>query len=549
MEDNKLSLIKKYWEKYLIQNSIMIHETIKELNEVVNSWKIYKHKINDNTFELIDYTNLIPNEYLCNFLERGSKILSSSRPGNSSQYGIYRAQIAGEVKYLASDKNRSLDPKEVNIIFGNIKKVLKNICSEEKKIEEKIEVIENQDTISAKQILRKMMVLEHPNNFIQIYQDDAIDDLYNMLPELENQNDNTLLNLGKNEKIANWANKNLKDFNDIVPQIDESIKGLLMMSIRSKLLWDLSQELDLFDGSSKNIILYGAPGTGKTFRIEEFKKQQTLRENICETVQFHPSYSYEDFIEGFKPIGVGENSQMKFELVNGEFKDFCIRAKNEKNKKYYFIIDEINRANLSAVFGELMYCLEYRYKEGNGSSGLLTTQYSKIIENMTDEEIKKKAFIVDDDGKVKFGIPDNVYIIGMMNDVDRSIDAFDLALRRRFKWIKMDCNYGVIDENINYNNREDFIKACKNLNNFISIELNLGKSYEFGHSFFLKINDILQIKKNKVSNRMMKTLFDNYLESTLKEYLRANFSEKDIDDKLKKAKEKFQILDLANNEK
>ncbi len=193
-----------------------------------------------------------------------------------------------------------------------------------------------------------------------------------------------------------------------------------------------------------------------------------------------------------------------------------------------------------------MYCLEYRYfgknKEDANEQGLLSTQNSKIIEMMSEEEKKKKAFIITDDGKVKFGIPDNVYIIGMMNDVDRSIDAFDLALRRRFKWKRMDCDYTVLKDTLNYENLNDYVAACERLNNYIVHDLNLGKSYEFGHSFFLKM---LSVKNNnetgKIANTNMTKLFDDYLESTLREYLRANFSESELDDKLKIAKEKFNI--------
>ena len=140
---------------------------------------------------------------------------------------------------------------------------------------------------------------------------------------------------------------------------------------------------------------------------------------------------------------------------------------------------------------------------------------------------------------MKFGVPDNIYFIGMMNDVDKSIDTFDLALRRRFKWIRKDCNYDVIEENTLFKDKEEFenieqyVNACERLNKYISIDLGLGKSYEFGHSFFMKMSDIA--KRKSISKRNAEELFYLFLQPTLKEYLRAIFMESELDLKLKEA--------------
>jgi hypothetical protein len=137
----------------------------------------------------------------------------------------------------------------------------------------------------------------------------------------------------------------------------------------------------------------------------------------------------------------------------------------------------------------------------------------------------------------------------MMNDVDKSIDAFDLALRRRFKWIRKDCDLDVIREETRFKGREDFnnidnyVNACEKLNNFISgvdqssNSLGLGKSYEFGHSFFMKISDIA--KRKEITQHNMEVLFNLYLRPTLKEYLRAVFSESELDDKINEALNSF----------
>ena len=145
--------------------------------------------------------------------------------------------------------------------------------------------------------------------------------------------------------------------------------------------------------------------------------------------------------------------------------------------------------------------------------------------------------------EVKFGVPKNVFFIGMMNDVDKSIDSFDLALRRRFKWIRKDCDYEVIEEETRFKGKEEFqnigqyVKACEKLNNYISNDLGLGKSYEFGHSFFMKIGDISKFKK--ISEKNVEDLFNLYLRPTLKEYLRAVFAESELDSKLDEALNKF----------
>ncbi len=126
-----------------------------------------------------------------------------------------------------------------------------------------------------------------------------------------------------------------------------------------------------------------------------------------------------------------------------------------------------------------------------------------------------------------------------MNDVDKSIDTFDLALRRRFKWIRKDCDYEVIAEEIlfkkseYFTNIDQYVQCAEKLNSYISEKLGLGKSYEFGHSFFMKITDIASRKT--ISQTNLETLFNEYLRPTLKEYLRAFYAENEIEKKLNEA--------------
>jgi len=300
---------------------------------------------------------------------------------------------------------------------------------------------------------------------------------------------------------------------------------------------------------SKNMILHGAPGTGKTYSVEstiknrlEFLQYQS-HEKQYKLVQFHPSYSYEDFIDGIKPDGISENGNLRFKLVNGEFKNMCIEAAielkaNPKNpKQFYFIADEVNRAELSRVFGELLLCLEedkrLRYKNGKWYGTKVKTQNTNLWED-------EHAVIIENNERY-FGVPENLYFIGTMNDIDRTIDSFDMALRRRFFWKHYRCDYDVIYEHFrrikgNYpENLDKYLKICKKLNEKITSEkgLNLGDSYELGHSYFMKITSI--------NNTQIKKMWESHIAPLLKEYLRAELSQNDIDKKLEELQKEFKI--------
>jgi len=327
------------------------------------------------------------------------------------------------------------------------------------------------------------------------------------------------------------------------------------------------------DFESKNLILHGAPGTGKTYITEEtIKTRKEVLGNIeYELVQFHPSYGYEDFIEGIKPTGL-ENGQMRFELKNGIFKQMCIDAfknliesqnDNTKLKTFYFIADEINRAELSRVFGELLLCLEDDkrlriVKEKIYNKEVLKVEGTKIkTQNASLWEKKHAVVILDienklvdldenndylEDGNKYFGVPENIYFIGTMNDIDRSVDSFDMALRRRFVWKKYRCDYEAIENK--YREEKDiesYITACKRLNNHIIDEkegFNLSDSYELGQAYFMKPKNLTKKELDRV--------WLEHISPILKEYLRAEYSEKDIFGKLEEARKKF-ILTKENS--
>jgi 5-methylcytosine-specific restriction protein B len=340
-----------------------------------------------------------------------------------------------------------------------------------------------------------------------------------------------------------------KEINNIKMKImeDERFKGVdvnnVFYSKQVRALW--------LDGNSilnKNAIYYGPPGTGKTYSVIESVKAMKVIDNSVQyrIVQFHPSFAYEDFIDGLKPVVV--NGNVSLTLKNGVFKDFCIEAmkalikakeSNSTPPNYYFIVDEINRAELSNVLGEVLSCLEedkriHFDKEGNLSGLRIETQNSYMV---SAEELNEKSVIVEN-GKSMFGIPVNVFFIGTMNDIDRSVDTFDFALRRRFTWIRKGFDADILYEmlaEVDSENKDKYVECCKALNKYISETLELGDSFEIGHAYFGKIKSI--------SKNSMERIFSEHLSPLLEEYLRSEYSKKEIKNKINEAKKQFTFKD------
>ena len=236
----------------------------------------------------------------------------------------------------------------------------------------------------------------------------------------------------------------------------------------------------------KNVILQGAPGVGKTFAAKRlaYSIMGVKDPSRVMMVQFHQSYSYEDFIMGFRPTQEGG-----FELKRGAFYDFCKLAEvDSEDTPYFFIIDEINRGNLSKIFGELFMLIESD-KRG----------------------IELKLLYADE----KFSVPENVYIIGMMNTADRSLAMMDYALRRRFAFFDMEPRFNTkgfrqYQEELQSDRFNKLIDCVEMLNVEIAGDESLGEGFCIGHSYFCELKE--------ASEQTLSGIIEFELAPLLKEY-------------------------------
>lgn len=330
---------------------------------------------------------------------------------------------------------------------------------------------------------------------------------------------------------------------------------------RSIFFWWLYENIVPEDAGQ--LVFFGSPGTGKTYAAKKLAEQgiaawQRLhpgsKEGDKKVIQFHPSYTYEDFIEGVRPTGVSPGN-IKLELVPGVFKVFCKKAAKweidffrnagraltdtttidqlprdrdsalwgflqgqplkdlivNHLPPYYFIIDEINRAELSRVLGETMLVLEYR-----GAADPVQTQYSSLVSGPD----HKAAFLFRDAADYFF-VPHNIRLIGTMNVIDRSVEAFDFALRRRFRWRAMAFSDDAIREILSDRSESDIslvINRFSGLNERIREHPRLGPDYEVGHAYAKHLNSYAGPGGVRAA---LQFVWQNHIDPLLREYLRS----------------------------
>lgn len=379
------------------------------------------------------------------------------------------------------------------------------------------------------------------------------------------------------EQISGYAEKITNAKIEYFPKIWEKVSEAIMNKLKEvcgkeQLTEKVSQLISLLTlgetdmtnidellKTHKQIILYGVPGTGKThsakelikkwgkeaFQVtqEESKKEDDLKEwqfskitnptnptntqkdkkleapIVWDIMQFHPNTTYQDFIGGIIPKTRADGS-LTYKVESGKFKRFCKYASKKEDKKFVFIIDEINRANLSEVLGELLYALEYR------DEGITIPNFNE-----------------------PFVIPSNVYIIGTMNNVDKSLATFDLALRRRFGFYEIGVDCDVIREILKskeIGNLDAYIGRCQDLNALISGEieeedkerlkrewvLGLESHCKIGQAYFAKIRDFLGNEEKTIKVPHLEKLWIYHLRPLIEEYVGFSMNSKEVSDKL-----------------
>ncbi|MCY3627017.1 MAG: AAA family ATPase, partial [Gammaproteobacteria bacterium] len=371
-----------------------------------------------------------------------------------------------------------------------------------------------------------------------------------------------------------WFSKNtfLMDIinNEFSDEIRDRITDKFYLYI---FIWKIYENLSNPTSLKKQMVKYGAPGTGKTYLArqqtsilfdiwkDEYSPNSSLtHDDQIELVQFHPSFSYEDFMEGLRP-DLDSNGIVQLKLQNGVFKEFCRNAGkwevdvfnlgldndweslkisdllqyreklqgvhwqdifeiSDSSKlitnaipPFFFIIDEVNRAELSRVFGELMYCLEYR-----GVKGKVKTQYANLNNENTGMLKINEGY--------QFFIPTNIYLIGTMNTIDRSVESFDFALRRRFRWEEVTADPELLKYHLNQYCKEweNLADNLEKLNTQIVKEPLLGHDYQIGHAYFMNLNYSTKLTVSEVR----KLIWDDSIRPLLQEYLRGTGKEVDL---------------------
>lgn len=537
-------------------------------DDVLNTWRNYRSKIADGTLALNEYTNRDGrnNGYLTYFLEFTSNVFGSSKPGSAWNFMVkmnndnatYHLEKIGDVESVDdADFNTADEYYKANILPLLQAAISCNSLADVKTFERN-PLFQN---YKGKQIIYKILVLEskvkdtdYKYLFTQMYNETSLNYLKGVFGI---SGEDTYM--GNSYKLMRKALEELGiDYHNTNAQISYEVHDALwhLYSTRNQYVLECvnknptTRKIVEAMEEHKQIVLTGAPGTGKSFSATQFANECVDKSGgLVEFVQFHPSYDYSDFVEGLRPVILSTSIDLKptFVKLDGSFKEFCrkivmenyddIKAKHsnedldfgalytkyeiEVETKYFFIIDEINRADLSKVFGELMYGLEESYR---GIKNSFQTQYQnlKSYEINSNGKAEKMKFDCFKDG---FFIPLNLYIIGTMNDIDKSVEAFDFALRRRFEWIDIKAKevckeslFQMVDAKLIDGKKNDVKKLADRINAMNDVistdgrEFGLSDAYHIGHAYFkgVDLND----------SNSLQEIFNHNIVSILKEYTR-----------------------------
>ena len=611
-QENKIRL-REDASKYSIYNEQLREEFLKE-------WPLDRIL----TMSIDDYVigKGAKSNSFCYSLERGKykSLFLGIGGGGSSKFGIYWNEDTQSYKNQA---NKIIPISELEQRFNKLKRDLYQIIQIGSKLDFDNPIFDmkksTNEFIGRSAVVTKLLCIYSENNSFLGVNMNSQNECWNRLIPQSNQGGP----YRQNHEIC-------KLFSKTYPELESSILGSILFEYSTQFLDDkekkeekMSAEYKVYHPlsqtllQSKNLILRGAPGTGKTYLAKEIAMELTGgNEDQIGFVQFHPSYDYTDFVEGLRPVSNGDGA-IEFKLQDGIFKQFCQRAKeaqktggqdnfeeawdlyleyvnsrdekeyltefsyltvNSRNnfninyetksqgtcltkfyvyelykdekylkqpyyrnqgkkvletlkkrfglkdyispteiktdKNFVFIIDEINRGEISKIFGELFFSIDPGYR---GKKGCVSTQYANLHE--TDE---------------KFYIPENVYIIGTMNDIDRSVDTFDFAMRRRFRFVEVtaESQVGMLDDVLG-DEAKEAKKRLRNLNAAIENVQELNSHYHIGPSYFLKLKDV---------GFDYELLWSDYLKPLLEDYLRGSYEE---DETLKTLKKAF---NLTNNE-
>lgn len=428
-----------------------------EVERVDRAWQYWRGRILADDFNLNDFANVLGNiedprvseygGYLMNFLERtSSKIYGSSKPGNADNYGI---KMNTDRSYGFYDSDEKFNREQAEVRFNtDIRPWLQELLRSE--FDQQMELADNPPAIiRSRQLIRKILVLEHSAELLCTYQDKTVDNAYKYFVKGTDSNyfrqSRALLNnLFERFKLEHTKENQFKI---------------------QHFVWHF----------------FSAKG-GEDMGVTHGQLKKEYLNDYVGFVQFHPSYDYTDFFDGLRPFRKEGQSEIGFELKNGSFKAFCVKAKKEMQqpnpKKFVFIIDEINRAEIAKVFGELFFAIDPGYR---GQAGMVRTQYGNI-------QTERTCFVNAEDDW--FYVPENVYIIGTMNDIDRSVETFDFAMRRRFAWMEITAEdrKNMWDGHIDPW-KEEAGKKMSALNKAISKVSGLSAAYHIGPAYFLKLNE------------------------------------------------------------